>query len=246
MQLVLNVVTLGRACRNKSGIKNRQVLSTLYVSKNVELDNNFLDIISGEINVKNVEKKTDIENLISYNVKPNLKTLGPKCGKVLPKIGVLLKEIDGKKVVNELNDNERYVLDVEGTKIVLEKEDLLIETVQSENYVTDSYGGITVALDIRLNDELIEEGHVREFISKLQNLRKEMGFEVQNHISLKFYGDENICKTLEKNIEQIKDELLADKTENVGEHICAQDSNMNPYTQIDVNGNIVKVDIKVL
>ena len=182
MELVLEIVTLGRSCRNISNMKNRQVLAKAYVGTTKELAKDYQDIIKEELNVKEIEFTEDAGRFVSYNVKPNLKTVGPKYGAILPTISQMLKGGDGTEFVHELREKGVLILEIGDAKIELKEEDLLIETTKSEKYISAQEGDIVVVLDIELNDELIEEGFVRELISKIQNLRKDSGFEVQNHI----------------------------------------------------------------
>lgn len=235
MDLVLEIVTLGRACRNVSNMKNRQVLSKAYVGTKRKLDEAYYYIIREELNVKEIEFVEDASDFVSYNVKPNLKTVGPKFGKALPKINELLRNGNGTEFVRELKNNGKVVLEIDFDKVQLMEEDLLIETTKSEKYVSSQENGVTVVLDIELTDELIEEGFVREFISKIQNLRKDSGFEVQNHIEMYYYGNARLSTIIEKNIEQISDETLSDK-------ILEKE---NDGTELDINGEKIVVKLIV-
>ena len=210
MEKVLEIVTLGRACRNVSNMKNRQVLSKVYVGMKGKLDEKYYYIIKEELNVKEIEFKDDVSEFVSYNVKPNLKTVGPKYGSILPTINQMLRGGDGTAFVRELNETGKVVLEIGDAKIELVEEDLLIETTKSEKYISSAENDVTVVLDIELTPELIEEGYVRELISKIQNLRKESGFEVQNHIEIYYSGSEKIAEIIDKNKVQIADETLAD------------------------------------
>ncbi len=235
MDLVLDIVTLGRTCRNVSNMKNRQVLSKAYVGTKRHLDEGYYYIIKEELNVKEVEFTEDAGKFVSYNVKPNLKTCGPKFGKDLQKLRTYLNETDGTKFVAELNANGKVVIELDGTKYELLEEDMLVETTKSDKYVSAQGGDLTVVLDVELNDELIEEGFVREYISKIQNLRKDSGFEVQNHIEMYYCGNDKLEEIIEKNKEQIADETLADKVE----------QKENAGTELDINGEKIKVSLKV-
>ena len=233
MEKVLEIVTLGRACRNVSNMKNRQVLSKVYVGMKGTLDEKYYYIIKEELNVKEIEFKDDVSEFVSYNVKPNLKTVGPKYGSILPTINQMLRGGDGTAFVKELNETGKVVLEIGDAKIELVEEDLLIETTKSEKYVSSAENDVTVVLDIELTPELIEEGFVRELISKIQNLRKESGFEVQNHIEIYYSDNKKIGEIIEKNKEQIADETLADLIqEGKGEN------------ELDINGE--KVMIKLI
>ena len=233
MEKVLEIVTLGRACRNVSNMKNRQVLSKVYVGMKRTLDEKYYYIIKEELNVKEIEFKDDVSEFVSYNVKPNLKTVGPKYGSILPTINQMLRGGDGTAFVKELNETGKVVLEIGDAKIELVEEDLLIETTKSEKYISSAENDVTVVLDIELTPELIEEGFVRELISKIQNLRKESGFEVQNHIEIYYSDNKKIGEIIEKNKEQIADETLADLIqEGKGEN------------ELDINGE--KVMIKLI
>ncbi|MBO5143412.1 MAG: isoleucine--tRNA ligase [Clostridia bacterium] len=236
MELVLDIVTLGRTCRNISNLKNRQALSKVYVGTKRSLDEAYYYIIKEELNVKDVEFVEDASAFVSYNVKPNLKTVGPKYGKVLPKINEMLRNTDGTPFVKELKATGKVVLDIDGTTVELVEEDLLVEATKSEKYVSSQEGQMTVVLDVELTPELIEEGFVRELISKIQNLRKDSGFEVQNHIEIYYADNEKLAEIIEKNKSQIADETLADKVEAATE--LGEEAK-----ELDINGEKVKVKL---
>ena len=237
MELVLDIVTLGRACRNVSNIKNRQVLGKAYVGTKRKLDEAYYYIIKEELNVKEIEFVEDASDFVSYNVKPNLKTVGPKYGKVLPKINETLRNGDGTAFVKELRENGKVTLTLDGEVVELEEADLLVETTKSEKYVSSQEEGVTVVLDIELTNELIEEGFVREFISKIQNLRKDSGFEVQNHIEMYYGESQKLNEILEKNKKQIADETLSDKME--------QSDKASEGAELDINGEKIMVKLVV-
>ena len=232
METVLKIVTLGRACRNVSGMKNRQVLSKAYVESKKKLDENYYYIIKEELNVKELEFVDDASSFVSYNVKPNLKTVGPKFGAILPKINQMLRMGDGTAYVRELKENSKVVLEIGEAKVELLEEDLLIETTKSEKYISMQEDDMIVVLNIELTPELIEEGFVRELISKIQNLRKESGFEVQNHIEIYYSGNDKLAEIIERNKNEIADDTLADKIEaGVGEN------------ELDINGEKVMIKL---
>ena len=232
METVLEIVTLGRACRNVSGMKNRQVLSKAYVESKKKLDENYYYIIKEELNVKELEFVDDASSFVSYNVKPNLKTVGPKFGAILPKINQMLRMGDGTAYVRELKENGKVVLEIGEAKVELLEEDLLIETTKSEKYISMQEDDMIVVLNIELTPELIEEGFVRELISKIQNLRKESGFEVQNHIEIYYSGNDKLAEIIERNKNEIADDTLADKIEaGVGEN------------ELDINGEKVMLKL---
>ena len=211
MEEVLDIVVLGRACRNVSNMKQRQPLANLYVKADNELKDFYKDIIKGELNVKNVEFVDDVSAFTSYSFKPQLKTLGRRFGKNIGKVKEILANIDGSAAMNELNTSGKLTIEVDGVEEKLEKDDLLIEAVKSEHYISDSDYGITVVLDIRLTPELIEEGFVREIISKLQTMRKDSGFEVMDHIKVYASVNDKLRGIVESNAEFIKDQVLADE-----------------------------------
>ncbi|MBE6879182.1 MAG: isoleucine--tRNA ligase [Ruminococcaceae bacterium] len=210
MALVLEVATLARSARNVSGIKNRQPLSKMYVKADRELNDYYKAILADELNVKEVEEISDASGYISYNFKPQLKTLGPKYGKRLGEIRTMLAELDGGKAKAELDANGQIVLASPNGDITLTAEDLLIETKQTEGFESVADNNVIVALDTQLTDALIEEGFVREIISKLQTMRKDAGFEVMDHIDVFVSGNEKVEAVMMANAEEIKENVLAD------------------------------------
>jgi isoleucyl-tRNA synthetase len=213
MEEVLEIVVLGRACRNTANIKNRQPIGKMYVKADDTLSEYFKDIIADELNVKNVLFTDDVRDFTSYSFKPQLKTLGPKFGKQIGSIRQILSEINGNKAMDEVNATGKLGINLEGATVYIDKEDLLIEAAQAEGYISDSDHGITVVLDIKLSEELIEEGFVREIISKLQTMRKDAGFEVMDHIRVSSESNDKIKAILERNAEEVKSEVLADALE---------------------------------
>ena len=211
MDEVLDIVVLGRAARNSANIKNRQPIGNMYVKAENVLSPFYVEIIEDELNVKAVEFKDDVEEFVSYSFKPQLKTVGPKYGKLLGKIKELLSNLDGHKAMQELNADGALNFDFDGEKVVLGREDLLIETAKNDNFVTEADNKVTVVLDIRLDDALLEEGFVRELISKIQTMRKEAGFEVVDHIVLSQSGNDRIAEIIKKNEAVIKNDTLADE-----------------------------------
>ena len=211
MDEVLDIVVLGRAARNSANIKNRQPIGNMYVKAENVLSPFYVEIIEDELNVKAVEFKDDVEEFVSYSFKPQLKTVGPKYGKLLGKIKEALSNLDGHKAMQELNTDGALNFDFDGEKVVLGREDLLIETAKNDNFVTEADNKVTVVLDIRLDDALLEEGFVRELISKIQTMRKEAGFEVVDHIVLSQSGNDRIAEIIKKNEAVIKNDTLADE-----------------------------------
>ena len=209
MKELLEIVVLGRACRNTANIKNRQPIGTMFVKAEQKMDKFYTDIIADELNVKEVKFADDVESFISYSFKPQLRTVGPKYGKLLGGIRQALTDIDGSKAMADLKANGVLVLDIDGNKVELTEEDLLIETAQTEGYVTESDGDTSVVLDTNLTEELLEEGFVREIISKVQTMRKEAGFEVMDKIRIFVKDNDKIMNLMNSHAEEIKAEVLA-------------------------------------
>ena len=211
MKELLEIVVLGRACRNTANIKNRQPIGTMYVKAEKKMDKFYTDIIADELNVKEVKFADDVESFISYSFKPQLRTVGPKYGKLLGGIRQALTDINGTAAMNELRTNGVLKLDINGNNVELTEEDLLIETAQTEGYVSESDGETSVVLDTNLTPELIEEGFVREIISKIQTMRKEAGFEVMDKIKVYAHGNDKIQDVMKAHEDEIKSEVLADE-----------------------------------
>ena len=207
---LLEIVVMGRAARNTANIKNRQPIGTMYVKSEFQLSEFYKEIIEDELNVKEVVFKDDIADFISYSFKPQMRTVGPKYGKLLNKIKTTLSELDGNKAMAELKSTGELKLDIDGQEIVLLEEDLLIDMAQMEGYVSESDHTITVVLDTNLTPELIEEGFVRELVSKIQTMRKEAGFEVMDHIVIYCDGSDKVAEILTRNKDSISEDTLAD------------------------------------
>ncbi len=240
MDEVLKVVVLGRSAREASGRKNRQPLSMLYVKAPEELGSFYQEIIRDELNVKALEFTDDAERFVNYLFKPQLKTVGPKYGKHLNAIKEHLKALDGQKAMAELNANGSLGFTLpDGTEVSLCREDLLIESAQSERYVSAQDNGITVVLDIELNEALIEEGFVRELISKVQTMRKDAGFEVTDHIVLNIRGNEKIAALAEKYEELLKNTVLSDEIHS------ESDEDREDFTkEWNLNGELVTLSVR--
>ena len=209
MDRVLKLVVMGRACRNTANIKNRQPIGQMYVKADFELSEFFDAIVADELNVKNVTFTQEVRDFTSYSFKPQLKTVGPKYGKLLGGIKNVLSGLDGNAAMDELNANGCLRFEVNGEKVVLNREDLLIDTAQMEGYVSEDDNGITVVLDTNLSEELLEEGFVREIISKVQTMRKEADFEVMDKIVITYEGSEKAETVFAKNADEIGAETLA-------------------------------------
>ena len=211
MEEVLEIVVMGRACRNEANIKNRQPIGKMFVKAEKALPQFFADIIKDELNVKELDFTDDVRAFTSYSFKPQLKTVGPKYGKLLGKIRQMLPQLDGNAAMDELKADGAIKLMIDGQEVRLEEGDLLIETAQVEGYVSQTEGDLTVVLDTNLTPELIEEGFVRELISKIQTMRKEADFEVTDRIRIYVQGNEKIAEIFKKYEDKMKDEVLADE-----------------------------------
>ena len=209
MDNVLKLVVMGRACRNTANIKNRQPIGQMFVKAEFDLPEYYQDIVRDELNVKNVKFTDDVREFTSYTFKPQLKTVGPKYGKMLNGIRSALDAVDGNAAMDEVNSTGALKLKVGEQEITLSKEDLLIDTAQMEGYVSEDDNGITVVLDTNLSEELLKEGFVRELISKIQTMRKEAGFEVTDKIHVTYQGSECAEEIFDAHAEQIGSEVLA-------------------------------------
>ena len=210
MDAIRKVVILGRAARNEANIKNRQPLSKLFIQTDNKINADYVNIILEELNIKDVELTKDASGFISYNFKPQMRTMGPKYGKLMRPIFDEIAKMDGAEVMETLNSDKPLCLNVQGTDVEVFKDDVLIDTQQKDGFVSASDAGFTVVLDTNLTDELIEEGFVREIISKIQTMRKDSGFEVTDRISVVFDGSEKIEKIFAANDAEIKSQTLAD------------------------------------
>ena len=236
MEKVLQIVVLGRAARNGSNLKNRQPLNTMFVQSDVTLQNEYVDIIKDELNVKNVDFKESLGSFVEYVFKPQLKTVGPKFGKQLNEIRNALSVIDGTKAKAELDANNKLTLDLPSGTVVLEAEDLLISTSQKEGFFALSDNGYTVALDTVLTEELITEGFVREIISKIQTMRKDAGFYVMDRINIYLNGSEKVINIVNQKAAEIVGDVLADK--------IITDSMAGFEKEWDVNGEKVTLGVE--
>ncbi|MDQ0362030.1 isoleucine--tRNA ligase [Breznakia pachnodae] len=213
MKLVQEVVVLGRSLRNTSNLKNRQPLQILYIKTANQLTNDELNIIKDELNVKEVVFTNNTSKFMTYQFKPLLKTLGPKYGKDIGKVKELLQSVDGNQFMEGLDSNGKVTIQSEDTSYEFTKDDLIIESVAKSDFVVTDSNGITIALYTYLSDELVEEGTVREVISKIQNLRKENGFEVMDTIQIAVNANNNLISTILNNKETIMSAVLATSLE---------------------------------
>ena len=238
MEEVLDIVVLGRACRNTANIKNRQPIGMMYVKAPEALSDFYIDIIEDELNVKKVEFTDDVAAFTAYSFKPQLKTLGRRFGKNINAVREILANIDGSKAMAELKETGSLKITVDGSEESLAEEDLLIESAHKEGFESNSDYGITVVLDTNLSEELIEEGFVREVISKIQTMRKDSDFEVMDHIKVSCEGNDKIAKIITDNESTIKDETLADEVDT-----NSADGNTKEW---NINGEKVTLGVKKL
>ena len=236
MDEVLKIVVMGRACRNSANIKNRQPIGNMFVKAPETLSEYFVEIIEDELNVKKVNFTEDVSSYTSYTFKPQLRTVGPKYGKVLGQIQKALAGLDGNAAMAELKANGVLALtEVEGD-VKLTEEDLLITMTQMEGYVTEGDNTVTVVLDTNLTPELIEEGFVREIISKIQTMRKEAGFEVMDQITIYYKADAKVADIFGKYGSEIRSDVL-------GNAIVAGE--MDGYQkEWNINGETVLLGVK--
>lgn len=210
MDEIIRIVELGRAARNGANRKNRQPLAEMYVKADKDLDGFYMDIIREELNIKEVIFTKEVEGFVSYNFKPQLKTVGPKYGKQLGKIREALAGLDGRAAKAILDSEGKLSFDFGEGPVELTADDLLIETTQREGFYTVSDRDITVAIDTVLTPALIEEGFMREIISKVQTMRKEAGFEVTDHIHITMEGSEKVTAVAEAKKAEITGATLAE------------------------------------
>jgi isoleucyl-tRNA synthetase len=235
---VLDIVVLGRSARNAANIKNRQPIGRMLVQSK-SLPENYVSVIAEELNVKNVEFVSDASGFISYRVKPQLKTLGPRYGKLLPKINEALQADGvGDSVVAAHSAGKKYEFDVSGTTVSLDKDDVLVETQQREGFVTVTDRALSVVLDTNLSPELIEEGFVREIVSKIQTMRKEAGFEVTDHIRIVHSGSARIEEIFRRYSADIAGDTLADSIKDNAEGGYVK--------EWDINGENVTLSVEKL
>ncbi|MCR4716214.1 MAG: DUF5915 domain-containing protein, partial [Lachnospiraceae bacterium] len=209
MEEVLKIVTIGRAARNSSGIKNRQPIGQMYVSGKEPLSDFYVEIIEDELNIKKVDFKDDVSDMTAYTLKPQFKVLGPKYGDKINAIKNALANLDGASAMKELNEKGEMDLELPDTTITLTKADLLVEMAEKDGYQAAADGGVTVVIDTNLTEELLEEGLVREIVSKIQNMRKEAGYEVTDQITIYNDNNDRIAEVMTKNADDIKSDVLA-------------------------------------
>ena len=211
MDEVLKIVVLGRAARNSANIKNRQPVEKMFVKAPATLPEFFVEIVEDELNVKSVEFRADMEEFVKYNIKPNFRVLGKKVGKKMSAVQNILKTLDGAKSKAELDKTGELKISVEGEEIILTQEDIEISVAQSEGYNCQTDNEISIALSTTLTPELIEEGFVREIISKVQTMRRDSNFEVTDRIKIFVSDNEKLADIIKKNSAEIKSITLADE-----------------------------------
>lgn len=238
MDEVVDIVSLGRAVRAETAIKNRQPLANMFVYTNnaQKLDADMLDIIKDDLNVKNIEFIVDTAKYITFELKPQLKTLGPKYGKLIGGIRNYLANCDSQKLVNELNSGKTHMFEVMGENVEIGINDVLVNAVSKPDYKAQSFGGLTVILDTMLTQELLDEGTMREVISKLQAMRKDAGFEVEDRINLYFSGDAEVIRVMNKFMQIIKTSVVINN--------FTQAEGGKFVKEQDINGKIVKFGIE--
>ena len=237
MDEVLKVVVFGRAARNTANIKSRQPIANMYIKAAKTLDDYFVDILRDELNVKNVEFKEDLSAFTAYSFKPQLRTVGPKYGKHLNAIKEYLANVDGNKAMSELKADGVIKFTADDTEIALAEEDLLIDVAKMEGYVTEGDNYVTVVIDTTLTPELIEEGYVREVISKIQTMRKDSDFQVTDRIKVYVTGNAKIADVMEKNADEIKRVVLADA--------FVMDAACDNSKEWNINGEKVMIGVEV-
>jgi len=235
MDTVLSIVAAGRALRNTANLKIRQPLARLLVS-GVKLDAEYCALAADELNIKSVELADDLSSLVVYNLKPQLRTLGRRFGKNINLVRELLAAADGSAAVAAFKRGEAFHMDVNGVDEAFEEADVLIEEGQRDDYKTMVDGEMTVALETTLTSELIREGFVRETISKIQTQRRESNFNVSDHISVAYFGDEELCKLLAEDTSWMG-EVLADTAK------CEQVADMRDW---DINGKSLSIALTVI
>ena len=238
MEMAIKLVELGRSARNEAKIKNRQPLSKMLAKSTIPLDDYYTEIIASELNIKNVEFKDDLSEYTSYIFKPQLKTVGPKYGKLLNGIRDYLSNVDGSKAYIELKTNGKLEFSINGDKVELGEEDLLIEASKKEGFVTAIDGQVTVVMDVELTNELIEEGYIREIVSKIQTMRKEENFDIMDKINVYIFDNDYLVDIVNKYKEMLFKDIMA---KGIMTTSAPSDSIVREW---DINDKNVKIAIK--
>lgn len=236
MEEVLDIIVLGRACRNAANRKNRQPLAAMFVKAEQSVGSYYVDIIKEELNVKEVRFTDDVRDFTSYTFKPQLRTVGPKYGKSLGAVKEYLRELDGNAAMDELNEKGELRFTAGGAEVVLTKEDLLIDVTQKEGFMSEEDYGITVVIDTNLTPELMDEGYVAEIISKIQTTRKEIGLEVMDHIRVSLTGSDKLKAVVENQVEPITTKVLADA--------ILFDTDVKNAKEWDINGEKLRIGVE--
>jgi isoleucyl-tRNA synthetase len=237
MQDVLEIVALGRAARNGSNIKNRQPLQKLYIAadRKVKLTEGLYEIARDELNIKEFEILADASAFVTYKLKPQLKTLGPKYGSKLGAIRKFFEVCDAKEIVTTVKAGKTYSTELDGTTVEFTLDDLLISSEPAEGFVSESSLGLTVVLDAHITEELLLEGMERELVSRIQNMRKEAGFEVTDRIVLGFVAEGVALRVLNEQAGNIKSDVLAEDV----------NGNLDGFVkEFDINGEKVTLSVK--
>ena len=240
METALDIVVLGRSARNTANIKNRQPIKEMYVSCPTTLDDATKTIILEELNVKNLVQNDDLSEFAQYEIKPQLRTLGPKYGKLLGGIRNYFANLGAKakELVATVKQGLQYSFEVNGERVIVGIDDLLISTKNKEGFSVVEDNGISVALDTELTQELLDEGLVREFVSKVQSMRKECGFVVTDHIAIGYTASDEVAKSIEKYAQEICGDTLANS--------ITRGEVFESDKQWDVNGHVVNIGVKVV
>jgi len=239
MKLVLELVNLGRAARNTSELKIRQPLSKMQIVSEQKLAAEYIPLVADELNVKQVEWVTDATELQDYQFKPQLRLLGPRFGKNLPEVNQKLAALDGRASYQAIQEKGQIEVEIAGSSEIFTEEDLLISTIQAEGLATASDHGVTVALDTVLTPTLIDEGNVREIVSKIQNMRRESGFEVSDRINLYYADNADLGQLMEKFRDLIQEEVLAIEVAPLKEGVAH-------VATVDINGKDLTLGMEVV
>jgi isoleucyl-tRNA synthetase len=237
MAAVESVVQLGRACRNLSNVKVRQPLANLYIS-GADFSEQYQDLVADELNVKKINFVTDASEFVGYDLKPNFFTLKARYGRFLGRMRGELQKLDGASVVAAFNRGETVTIRMDDTDIVLSKEDVLVEAVKKEGFTSQVDGQLTVVLDTNLNEDLIREGYAREFISKVQTMRKDAGFDVTDRIEISCTCKPSLQKALENSTEMILSGVLGKAL------TFSENAEGESVKEWDINGESAVIGVK--
>ena len=237
MSLAYKIVKLGRSARNSVNIKNRQPLSEMLISVDT-LPKYYADIVKEELNVKNIEFGAEMSKYVDFEIKPNLPVLGKEYGKLIPKIREEISKLNQMELANKVKNGGIEYIVIDDTEIGLNQENLLVTMQGKDGFAFSGEGELGVVLETTITKELKEEGYVREILSKVQNMRKENGFEVLDRINLYVAGTEELEEVIRKNEELIKNDTLANK-------VIYHEERDN-YTTTNINGEKLDIDVEVV